>query len=111
MTCHTNEKLINSRMHSAWVYIMTNTNNTTLYTGVTTNIYVRVKEHKSSQNPDSFTARYKLFKLIYYEGFPLLIDAIAREKFLKGKSRKYKMDLINKMNPKWRDLENQTADL
>lgn len=98
-------------MHSAWVYIMTNSTNTTLYIGVTTNIYVRVKEHKSSHDSNSFTARYKLFKLVYYEGFPLLVDAIPREKFLKGKSRKYKMDLINSLNPEWRDLENQTADL
>ena len=90
---------------------MTNSNNTTLYIGVTTNIYVRVKEHKSSRYPNSFTARYKLFKLVYYEGFELITDAIAREKFLKGKSRKYKMDLINSINHEWRDLEDQTAGL
>lgn len=98
-------------MHAAWVYIMTNSKNTTLYIGVTSNIYARVKKHKSSHYPDSFSARYKLFKLVYYEGFALITDAIAREKFLKGKSRQYKVDLINKLNPEWCDLENQTADL
>ena len=84
-------------MNSAWVYIMTNRGNTTLYVGVTTDISTRVWEHKTSQNPGSFTARYKLFKIVYYEGFPLLTDAIAREKFLKGKSRQYKIELINKI--------------
>jgi putative endonuclease len=98
-------------MHTAWVYIMTNTRNTTLYIGVTTNIYARTKEHKSSQNPGSFTARYKLFKLVYYEGFPRVVDAIPREKFLKGKSRKYKEDLINGVNPEWKDLESETRSL
>ena len=98
-------------MHAACVYIMTNSKNTTLYIGVTSNIYARVKKHKSSHYTDSFSARYKLFKLVYYEGFALITDAIAREKFLKGKSRQYKVDLINKLNPEWCDLENQTADL
>jgi putative endonuclease len=99
------------KMHSAWIYIMTNNNNTTLYIGVTSNIYVRIKEHKLSDNPGSFTARYKLFKLVYYEGFELVTEAIAREKFLKGKSRQYKMDLINRFNPEWIDLADQTRNL
>jgi putative endonuclease len=90
---------------------MTSSNNTTLYVGVTTSIFVRVWEHKTSRYPKSFTARYKLFKLVYYEGFPLVTDAITREKFLKGKSRTYKIDLINKFNPTWKDLEDVTADL
>jgi putative endonuclease len=98
-------------MHCAWIYIMTNAGNTTLYIGVTTRIYVRINEHKMSLHPNSFTARYKLFKLVYYEGFSLIVDAIAREKFLKGKSRKYKEDLINKMNPQWRDLEDEARRL
>jgi putative endonuclease len=71
----------------------------------------RVWEHKTSQNLGSFTARYKLFKIVYYEGFPLLRDAIAREKFLKGKSRQYEIDLINKFNAAWTDLSDQTRTL
>ena len=102
---------IHYTMHCAWIYIMTNKNNTTLYVGVTTNIYMRVKEHKSSDNLKSFTARYKLFKLVYYEGFDSIVDAIAREKFLKKEIRKYKIDLINQFNPLWSDLENNTAQL
>lgn len=90
---------------------MTNSNNTTLYVGVTSNIYVRVKEHKLSDHPRSFTARYKLFKLVYYEGFALVTEAIAREKFLKGKSRQYKLDLINRFNPEWADLTDRTKNL
>jgi putative endonuclease len=98
-------------LHSAWIYIMTNNSNSTLYIGVTTNIYVRVKEHQLSSNPRAFTAKYKLHKLVYYEGFASVIEAIGREKFLKGKSRKYKVALINGANPKWTDLSNKTAAL
>jgi putative endonuclease len=90
---------------------MTNSMNTTLYVGVTTNIYTRIWEHRTSQYPTSFTARYKLFKLVYYEGFYLVTDAIIREKFIKGKSRGYKIELINVFNPSWNDLQDKTADL
>jgi putative endonuclease len=98
-------------MYSAFVYIMTNTNNTTLYIGVTTYLHARVHEHKACRDPKSFTARYKLFKVVYFKGFPTLIEAIAFEKFLKRKVRKYKMELINKFNPEWMDLESKTPNL
>ena len=91
-------------MHCAWVYILTNNRHTVLYVGVTNNLATRLWEHKSKQNPTSFTARYNIAKLIYYEGFTSIMDAIAREKFIKGKSRKWREVLIEKMNPEWRDL-------
>ena len=88
----------------AFVYILTNKNNTTLYTGVTSDLQGRVWEHKNNFYPRSFSARYKLYKLIYYEAFGSIDYAIAREKEIKGKSRAYKESLINEVNPSWRDL-------
>jgi putative endonuclease len=86
------------------VYIMTNKNNSTLYTGVTSDLKRRVYSHKNSLIPGSFTANYKTFKLVYYEGFHNIEEAIGREKQIKAGSRQKKMDLINAFNPKWRDL-------
>ncbi len=91
-------------LHSTWVYILTNKNNTTLYVGVTNDLPARLWEHRTMQNPKSFTARYNLFKLIYYEGFESISEAVLYEKFLKGKKRKWKTDLIEKVNPEWEDL-------
>ena len=59
---------------------------------------------ETKQNPNCFTARYNIHKLIYYEGFDSIVEAIAREKFIKGKSRKWKEALVQKMNPDWNDL-------
>ena len=90
-----------------YVYIMTNKNNNVLYTGVSSQLRNRVYKHKTNYYPHSFTARYNLHKLVYYEGFPLITEAIAREKQIKGGSRQRKIDLINKMNPQWKDLYDQ----
>lgn len=86
------------------VYIMTNQNNTTLYIGVTSGLQARVQEHQNRTYINSFTSRYKLFKLVYYELFHDIEEAIDREKYLKGKSRKFKDELIKEMNPEWKDL-------
>ncbi len=86
------------------VYIMTNSNNTTLYTGVTSDLIRRVTEHKTQFYPKSFTAKYKLHKLVYYESFHRIEEAITREKQIKAGSRKKKDVLINSLNPEWRDL-------
>lgn len=86
------------------VYIMTNRTNTTLYVGVTSDLKRRVTEHKTNFYPGSFTSRYKLHKLVYFEGFPLIGEAIGREKQLKAGSRKKKEALINSINPEWNDL-------
>lgn len=87
-----------------YVYIMTNDNNTVLYTGVTSNLIGRVKEHKENLHPESFTARYNIRKLVYYESFESIVEAIKREKQIKAGSRKKKLDLINGSNPEWTDL-------
>ena len=83
---------------------MTNDNNTVLYTGVTSNLTVRIREHKKKQYPGSFTVRYNIRKLVYFQTFTSITEAIKREKQIKSGSRKKKIDLINKMNPEWRDL-------
>ena len=90
---------------SAWVYFLTNRHHTTLYTGVSTNMSTRLWEHKSKQNKKSFSAKYNLNKLVYIEAFETLVEAIKREKYLKGKSRAFKEALIRKTNPDWNDLE------
>jgi putative endonuclease len=87
-----------------FVYIMTNDNNTVLYTGVTSELTERVKEHKEKAHSGSFTARYNVRKLVYYELFEGIGQAIKREKQIKAGSRKKKMDLITRRNPEWRDL-------
>ena len=85
------------------VYIMTNTHNTVLYTGVTNNLARRVYEHKNGLG-SVFTKKYNIHKLVYYEVGDSIHSAIAREKQIKGGSRKKKVDLINSLNPKWKDL-------
>lgn len=91
-------------MKSGFVYILTNKNNTTLYVGVTSTIVNRIKQHKEKHNPKSFTAKYNLDKLVYYEAFQMIGDAIGREKQLKAGSRAKKVALIESVNPDWDDL-------
>ena len=67
-----------------YVYILTNKNNTVLYTGVTSDIIVRVHQHKNNFFTESFTAKYNLHKLVYFEGFTHIEEAIAREKQIKA---------------------------
>jgi putative endonuclease len=86
-----------------YVYIMTNQNNTVLYTGVTSELQAKIFQHKS-KSVRSFTSRYNIGKLVYFEELPDAIVAIKREKQIKGGSRQKKLDLINKLNPAWRDL-------
>ncbi|GAB4251479.1 MAG: GIY-YIG nuclease family protein [Ekhidna sp.] len=92
------------------VYIMTNATNTTLYVGVTSNLIARVTEHREKKYPRSFTAKYNLYKLVYFENFHSIEEAIAREKQLKGGSRQKKIDLIQSTNPDWKDLWNEVFE-
>ena len=86
-----------------FVYIMTNKSNTVLYTGVTNNLLRRVYEHKEKLI-EGFTKKYNCSKLVWYEVYDDSYNAIAREKQIKAGSRKKKIDLINKINPDWKDL-------
>ena len=82
---------------------MTNKRNTVLYTGVTNDLRRRAYQHRIGQG-GSFTSRYNATKLVYYEVYDDVRDAIAREKQIKGGSRQRKRDLISAMNPEWQDL-------
>ena len=86
------------------IYILTNKNNTTMYVGVTADLPGRIMEHKERVYPKCFTSRYNLTKLVYYEMFHSIEEAIEREKQLKVGPRRRKLRLINGMNPEWRDL-------
>ena len=89
-----------------YVYILFNQRNGTLYTGVTSFLKRRVYEHKTKFHPDSFTAKYSIDKLGYYEEHVSIKEAIEREKQIKGGSRAAKLALIEDMNPGWEDLYN-----
>ncbi|HAB26604.1 MAG: endonuclease [Xanthomarina sp.] len=91
-------------MKPGFIYILTNKNNTTLYIGVTSDIVTRIKQHKEKQNHKSFTAKYNLDKLVYFEAFQMIGDAIGREKQLKAGNRTKKVSLIERINPEWLDL-------
>jgi putative endonuclease len=86
------------------VYIMTNENNSVLYTGVTRDLKVCVTQHKLKKHRNSFSARYNICKLVYYENIETIGEAIKREKQIKSGSRKKKIELINGFNPEWIDL-------
>ena len=90
-------------MKQYFIYIMTNYAHTTLYVGVTSDLSRRVWEHKNRIH-DGFTKKYNLTKLVYYEIFESIEQAIMREKQLKAGSRQDKLDLINNFNKEWNDL-------
>ena len=87
-----------------YVYILSNAHKTVLYIGVTNDLVKRVYEHKAHLDKGSFTDRYNVENLMYYEQTTNPEAAIAREKQLKGWNRKRKEQLISKMNPEWVDL-------
>jgi putative endonuclease len=86
-----------------YVYILTNKNNNVLYTGITNNLIKRVYQHKSKMK-NGFTKKYNVDRLVYFEYTENVYEAIRREKNIKGGSRSKKIELVNKMNPKWIDL-------
>src|SRR5580704_19089891 len=86
------------------VYIITNARHTVLYTGVTSDLIGRMYQHKTKHHPNSFSAKYNCDKLVYYESYATIEDAINAEKQIKAGSRQKKIDLINAMNSPWRDL-------
>lgn len=92
-------------MKQYFVYILTTYKNGTLYVGVTSDLRGRVWQHVNNIIP-GFTARYGIHRLVYYEVFDDVYEAISREKQIKAGSRQDKLDLINKFNPKWKDLYN-----
>lgn len=86
------------------VYILTNKNLTTLYTGSTNDIFRRYEEHLNHYYPNSFSARYRLYRLVFIWYCDSIYEARELEYFIKGKSRQWKINLIEKGNPFWRNL-------
>ena len=87
-----------------YVYMLTNATGTVLYTGVTNDLIRRVYEHKTNADPNSFTAKYAVHKMVYFEQTSSRYEAISREKQIKSWNRKRKNQLVESINPKWEDL-------
>ena len=92
-----------------YFYILSNPNRSTLYTGVSNNLTRRTYEHKEHMLQDSFTAKYNVSVLLYYEQYTDIRLAIAREKQVKKWNRAWKVHLISKLNPHWNDLYEDIA--
>ena len=86
-----------------YIYLLTNKHNNVLYTGVTNDLVRRIYEHKNKLQK-GFTEKYNVDRLVYYEIYADIVEAIRREKQIKGWSRTKKNDLINQLNPEWKDL-------
>jgi putative endonuclease len=84
--------------------LIINKNNSVLYTGVTSDLSKRIAENKEKIYKKTFPTKYNLDKLVYFEHFNLITFAIEREKQIKAGTRKKKLDLINSLNPEWKDL-------
>ncbi|MBQ8797608.1 MAG: GIY-YIG nuclease family protein [Oscillospiraceae bacterium] len=87
-----------------YVYILASATNVTLYIGVTSNLLQRIYQHQNCLDPDSFTAKYEVHKLVYFEQTTDVRAALEREKQLKGWRRSKKNALIETKNPQWKDL-------
>lgn len=94
---------------SYFIYILSNKTCTTVYIGVTNSLKGRIAEHKSGEIP-GFTRTYNVNRLVYFEEFQNINDAISREKQLKKWRRAWKDELIKTMNPSWRDLFDEIGD-
>jgi putative endonuclease len=92
------------------VYILTNRNNQVLYTGVTADLVKRVWEHREALDPTAFTARYRVHKLVHFETASTMVEAIQREKQIKGWLRRKKVALIESHNPGWLDRWNEIVN-
>lgn len=91
-------------VREGYIYFMTNANKNVLYIGVTSNLKKRIWEHRTHIYKNSFTKKYNLEYLVYYEGFIGIEEAILREKQLKKWNRAKKDFLVNKVNENWNDL-------
>ena len=96
--------MANKRVHQYWIYILTNKPKGILYVGVTGNLKKRIVQHQNG-NGGAFSRRYNLKRLVYYEEFQYVLDAIAREKQLKNWHREWKIQLIENLNPDWKDID------
>ena len=97
-------------MPAGYFYIMVNRKNGVIYAGSTRDLLTRVFEHKSKANPKSFTAKHDCTRLVYYETYEHLTDAVARENAVKRYKRSWKIALIEEDNPDWFDLPLNSLD-
>jgi putative endonuclease len=98
------------RAHGGYVYIVSNKTRSVLYIGVTSNLWVRINQHKSGQG-SAFTSKYNCTDLLYYEFYPTIEEALERETQLKWWKRAWKDELIEKFNPTFRDLTSEVEDM
>ena len=98
-------------MKPGFIYILTNKTHTTLYVGVSSNLPQRILGHQDKKYENSFSAKYNLIKLVYWEAFQEIGEAIAREKQIKAGSRQKKLDLVTDFNPEWDDLFDSIKDI
>ncbi len=97
-------------MKEYYVYITTNPKKTTLYTGMTNDLQSRLRTHyQKSGNPETFAGKYFCYNLVYYDGFSTAYEAIQAEKYIKGKSRKWKENLIKSFNPSFAFLNKKVC--
>ena len=97
-------------IYNYYIYIMTNQHRTVLYTGVTNSLTRRVGQHREGKD-GTFTATYNVNRLVYWEAFVNIRNAISREKEIKGWRREKKLALVNTLNPEWNDLGDTFLDL
>lgn len=91
-----------------YTYILTNYSKSVLYTGTTNDLLNRLLIHYSNRGDNStFVGKYSCYNLVWYDSFPTMLEAIEAEKYIKGKTRKWKMDLITKKNPEWRFMNEE----
>ncbi|MBA2654121.1 MAG: GIY-YIG nuclease family protein [Gammaproteobacteria bacterium] len=95
-------------MKESFVYILANRRNGTLYVGSTSDLVKRVWEHKNNLTP-GFTAKYNIHQLVYYEAHQEIMEAARRERRLKNWCREWKINIIEKFNPTWRDLYSEIS--
>ncbi len=93
--------------HNYFVYILTNKNRTVVYTGVTNDLYIRLKQHIEGDNKFAFTKKYNCHYLIFFERYQYIEHAIEREKAIKGWTRAKKNALIEIQNPDWKFLNDE----
>jgi len=97
-------------MRRGYVYLLASHKNGTLYLGVTSDLPSRLRDHQVKIDPKCFTARYDVTRLVWFDDFDLIVDAIQREKTMKSWPRQWKINVIEEVNPEWLPLHPETGE-
>jgi len=97
-------------MRRGYVYLLASYKSGTIYCGVTSDLVSRLHDHQMKINPNCFTALHDVTRLVWFDDYELIVDAIQREKTMKGWSRQWKINLIERTNPEWRPLHPETGE-